>query len=218
MSIGEKIRELRDKQHMTQEELAKAAKVTKQTIFKYENGIVTNIPMDKLQIIANKLGCSPEYLLGWSTSINRAPLAKNVEAVPLTIQFAELGAVHAGYDGTLNGEPTGRMINVPLSELHGRDKDEFFAIQVKGDSMYPIFMDKDSLLCERCESVDSGEYAIVLYNGDEATVKKVNYVYGENWLELIPVNPMYKPMRIEGADLQSCRIVGKVISMIRNFR
>lgn len=70
MEIGKRIKSLREQRGMTQAELASHIKSTKQTIFKYESGIVTNIPMDKLITIANVLGCSPAYLLGWENSNN----------------------------------------------------------------------------------------------------------------------------------------------------
>ena len=63
--IGRKIKHLREEKGITQAELAKFIKSTKQTVFKYEAGIITNIPMDKLIIIARVLGCTPQYLLGW---------------------------------------------------------------------------------------------------------------------------------------------------------
>ena len=65
MNIGQRIRALRESINMTQEELAQFIKSTKQTIFKYEAGIITNIPMDKLATIANALGTTPAYLMGW---------------------------------------------------------------------------------------------------------------------------------------------------------
>lgn len=65
MTIGEKIKTLRESLNMTQEELAKRIHVTKQTIFKYENGIITNIPMNKITALAESLGTTPSELLGW---------------------------------------------------------------------------------------------------------------------------------------------------------
>lgn len=65
MTVGEKIRNHREQENMTQSELGKACGVTKQTIFKYETGIVTNIPIDKLQRIAAALNISAAYLMGW---------------------------------------------------------------------------------------------------------------------------------------------------------
>ena len=65
MSTGSRIKTLRLKQGITQEELAKAAKTTKQTIHKYEAGIIKNIPADKIKAIADKLSTTPDYLMAW---------------------------------------------------------------------------------------------------------------------------------------------------------
>ena len=65
MTIGDRIKELRNEKGMTQEELAKCIDSTKQTIYKYENNIVTNIPSDKIEKIAEVLGTTPSYLMGW---------------------------------------------------------------------------------------------------------------------------------------------------------
>lgn len=56
---------MRLKQGLTQEELAQAANTTKQTISKYESGIIKNIPADKIKAIADKLSTTPDYLMGW---------------------------------------------------------------------------------------------------------------------------------------------------------
>ena len=67
MTIGEKIKSLREEMHMTQDELGKACNVTKQTIFKYESGIITNIPLDRLELIANALNVPAAFLMGWES-------------------------------------------------------------------------------------------------------------------------------------------------------
>lgn len=64
-NIGQKIKERRELLKITQEELGKACGTTKQTIFKYESGIVTNIPMDRLEKIAAALKVTPAWLMGW---------------------------------------------------------------------------------------------------------------------------------------------------------
>ena len=65
MSKGERIRDLRKEKGITQSEMAKLLRTTKQTISKYEKGIVTNIPSDRIEEIARILGTTPEYILGW---------------------------------------------------------------------------------------------------------------------------------------------------------
>ena len=65
MTIGQRIKAQRELLGLTQEELGAACGTTKQTIFKYETGVITNIPMDRLCTIADKLKVSPAVLIGW---------------------------------------------------------------------------------------------------------------------------------------------------------
>lgn len=65
MEIGAKIRIAREAAGLTQEELGKRCGTTKQTIYKYEIGKVTNIPLDRLELIANAVGVTSAYLIGW---------------------------------------------------------------------------------------------------------------------------------------------------------
>lgn len=103
MSIGQKIRELRENQQMTQEELAKIVGTTKQTIYKYENSIITNIPLDKIQLIAKALNTTPAYLMGWSDTPEESDkpasatssLPQRVTAAAAHIDFSKPGAIEA---------------------------------------------------------------------------------------------------------------------------
>ena len=64
-NIGRRIYEIRLRRGMTQEELGNAIGESKQTIYKYEHGIVTNIPITKVEKLAEVLDCPPTYLAGW---------------------------------------------------------------------------------------------------------------------------------------------------------
>ena len=68
MSIGRRIKMLRESQGMTLDEVARKCKTIKQTIYKYENEIVTNIPYDKIELLAKAFDVSPSYLFGWKES------------------------------------------------------------------------------------------------------------------------------------------------------
>lgn len=65
MTLGEKIRAAREDAGITQEELGKLCGTTKQTIYKYETGVVTNIPLDRIEKIAAAIGVTAAFLLGW---------------------------------------------------------------------------------------------------------------------------------------------------------
>lgn len=67
-TIGSRIKQARERADITQEQLGKLCNTTKQTIFKYETGKVTNIPMDRIVAIAHILGVDPCYIMGWEES------------------------------------------------------------------------------------------------------------------------------------------------------
>ena len=70
MTIGDRIKHLRLEHGLTQTELANSIDSTKQTIFKYESGVITNIPSDKLELISKTLSTTPAYLMGWESHTN----------------------------------------------------------------------------------------------------------------------------------------------------
>ncbi|MBR3124610.1 MAG: helix-turn-helix transcriptional regulator [Mogibacterium sp.] len=66
MTIGNRIKQIRENTlRISQTELAEKIGVSKQTLYKYENDIITNIPSDKIEAIARLAGLSPSYLMGW---------------------------------------------------------------------------------------------------------------------------------------------------------
>lgn len=65
MTIGDRIKAKRNQLRLTLEDIAKRTGVSRQTIQKYESGVITNIPSDKIEAIASVLGTTPAYLMGW---------------------------------------------------------------------------------------------------------------------------------------------------------
>lgn len=69
MTKGQRIRERREQMHFGLTELAERVNITKQTLYKYENDIVTNIPSDKIEELAKVLNTTPAYIMGWEETI-----------------------------------------------------------------------------------------------------------------------------------------------------
>lgn len=65
MTIGERIRNARNKIGLSQVDFADKISVSKQTLYKYENNLITNIPADKIEAIAKLTTTPPAYLMGW---------------------------------------------------------------------------------------------------------------------------------------------------------
>ena len=88
---------------------------------------------------------------------------------------------------------------------------EHFALGVKGDSMIDegIF-DGDTVIVRKQNTVENGETAVALINGNEVTLKKI--FKEKNRIRLQPANPRLKPIFVKTVIIQ-----GKVISAIRNL-
>lgn len=210
MTVGDRIKQRRKEIGMSQTELAEKVGSTKQNIYKYENGIITNIPSDKIEMIAAVLSTSPGVLMGWDDAADAHD--SDSDAGLCYVQYA--GPVAAHFDATPTEEHEFRRL--PPEWLGHRRPEDFFVASVDGNSMYPHFHDGDDILCLRCSDMGrSGRVGIIVFGNDEATLKRIDYQPGEDWIDLVPVNPEYTTKRLAGADLEQCRVVGRVIKVIR---
>lgn len=84
MTVGERIKELREKCGISQVALADKIDVSKQSLYKYENNIITNIPSDKIEKIAEITNVSPAYIMGWSEGHHLTTIAAHLDTDDLT--------------------------------------------------------------------------------------------------------------------------------------
>lgn len=104
---------------------------------------------------------------------------------------------------------------LPIVIENPYDVPDMLGIKVNGNSMYPKIEDGDIIIVRKQESVDSGDIAVVMIDGEEGVVKKV--LYGDDWIELHSFNPEYMPRRFEGADVERLRVVGIVKGVMKMF-
>ena len=81
-SVGENIKRLRIAKGLSQVKLAAEIGETKQTLWKYESGTVTNIPLAKVEALAAALSCEPAELLGWELEKHGSISSMAEETVP----------------------------------------------------------------------------------------------------------------------------------------
>lgn len=108
-TLGERIKQARVARNMTQDELAKAVGTSKQNIYKYENGIITNIPLERVELLGNALLVNPVWLMGWSNSMHEKKLA--VSKMVRDRVSAELGSID-----TADFEAARESMNVEILE------------------------------------------------------------------------------------------------------
>lgn len=205
MLIGEKIRQLRINMGLTQEELAIAANTTRQTIHKYELGIISNIPASKIKAIADRLNTTPGYLMGWDDQWEYDDLSQ-YGIMPVTTQrIPLLGDIACG-EPIYADEDRASYVEV------GTEIKADFCLRAKGDSMVNArILDGDIVFIRQQEIVADGEIAAVLIE-DEATLKRVYYDRENGILQLVAENPTFKPLVYTGEQLNHIRILGKAIA------
>ena len=190
-----RLKELRKKCGMTLEGLAEILGTSKQTIHRYENGIISNIPHDKIEALAGALGTPPSVLMGWE----ERDAVSEYRSLPI------LGRIACG-------EPIFASEERESYALAGGGVDADFCLMAKGDSMTGArIYDGDIVFIRRQDTVNDGEVAAVII-GDEATLKRVYYYPDEEKLVLSPENPKYAPLVYVGEELAVIKILGKAVA------
>ena len=213
----EVLKNLRKEYGFTQKQLADKLGISLSAVSMYEGG-KREPSFEILQKIADLLNVDMNYLLSGEKNLHlqNSPLgSQNPENTCIT--YAVIGEVAAGFGCDAVEEETGDFEQIPSDWISGHNPDEFFVLRVKGNSMYPQYIEGDNVLVHKQSSVDSGSVAVVIYENSQATLKKVKYVYGENWLDLVPINPEYQKKHIENSALEECYVLGKVVKLIRNL-
>lgn len=198
--LSDNLRRLRKGRRLTLEELADMVGTSRQTIHRYENGTITNIPHEKIELLAKALGTTPAALMGWKDE--GAPIGASLMS---TKQLPLLGAIACGTP-IYASEEHGSYVCVDS----GMDAD--FCLVAHGDSMTGArIYDGDTVFIRAQDSVDNGEIAAVIIN-DEATLKRVYFYPDESKLILSPENPKYAPLVYMRDELDTIKIIGKAVA------
>jgi repressor LexA len=203
---AERLRIARDKKQWSYGMLSDATGFSKSTLQRYETGFVSNIPVDRLKIIGGALGVRPEWLMGFdeNDSTNKKT---NGFSVPV------LGYVRAG----IPIEAVEDILDYEEISSDLANTGEFFALRIKGDSMEPKISEGDVVIVRKQEKVENGELAVVLVNGNDATVKR--FYMNESGVTLISSNPSYPPFIYSKSEVEELpvRVIGKVVELRAKF-
>lgn len=209
--IGNKIRELRERKNLTQEDLAEYLNTTSQTISRYEIGDrKTN------QGILFKLA---EY---FKISINDffPPLSfDNATLIEVsdTVQIPVLASIKAGIAIEAQQNIL-EYVDIPKDWLKGNKK--FYGLKISGDSMYPKYSENDIVIFEHTEDyiIANNKDCAVIINEFDATFKNVTIT--ENGITLAPFNlnnsDGYKPTFYSKEQISELPV--KIVGIAREKR
>lgn len=204
MNAGRRIAQLREEKGLSQLEFAHKVNINNSVMNRIEKGI-RPIRDDELIAISKCLGVSIDYLLG-----NAPAKAAQPKTTGRGVRIPVLGRVVAGIPIEAVEEILDYEEITPELAATG----EFFALKIRGHSMEPRMMEGDVVIVRRQDDVDSGDVAIVLVNGDEATVKRVKKQ--EEGITLIATNTsVYEPHFYSNKEITELpvRILGRVVEL-----
>ena len=201
--IGPQIRLLRKEANMTQQELASKLYVSQQAVGKWERGEATPNP-ETIVAMSRIFGVSADTLLGESAP----PLSTGGTWVPV------LGDVAAG----IPIEAVENIVDYEEIDTAMASNGKYYGLRIKGSSMEPRIREGDVVIVRQQEDADTGDTAVVLVNGESATVKRIKKE-PDGGLWLLPNNPAYDPQHYSPAEVadKPVRIIGKVVELRGKF-
>lgn len=200
-TIGNNVRKARKKAGLTQQELAKLTNLSRSYISDIEKDRY-NPSLSTLKAIA----------IATNQPLNAIITSQN--NTPKGVRIPVLGKVVAG----IPVEAITDIIDYEEITEDMAKTGEFFALQVKGDSMAPRIRENDVVIVRKQSTVENKDVAIVLVNGSEATIKEVQFQ--ENGITLIGWNPaVYTPHFYSAKEIKTLpiQIIGKVVELRGKF-
>ena len=206
MEFKDILRKLRTEKGLTLQQVADYVGLQKAAIYKYEHGLIVNPKRSLIEKLATLFQVSPSYLLG----VTDEQHPQSVTSVRIPI----LGRVVAGIPLEAITDIEGYEEITPKMASLG----EYFALKIKGHSMEPQILDGDIVICKCQSDVESGNIAIVLVNGDEATCKQIKK--SPEGVTLIGFNPLvYPPHFYSNKEIEALpvNVIGKVVELRRSL-
>ena len=226
-TIGERIRKRRKEKRLTLEALAQAVGTSKQTIQRYESGVISHIPFDKVEAIAEVLDVQPAHLLGWDREIDDLD-RKVLELYPGFVpgqnyvsDFADDDAIPSTglvpvVEGIAAGLPVLAEENIiDYMPVTVRNPNEYFALVVRGESMIGAGIpDGCKVLIHMQSEAEDGQIVACRVNGDEATLKR--FKQKGDMVFLMPENKDFEPYIVPVDDFirGDAEIIGVVKQVI----
>lgn len=166
-----------------------------------------------LKKLAQLLNVTTDYLLGHNEPESGTVIWEGKEYRTVGRWIPVLGSVPAGMPIEAVEDITDYEEISPELAAKG----EYVGLRIRGDSMEPRMKEGDVVIVRLQETVDNGDTAVVLVNGDEATCKRIKQT--PEGVMLIPTNPAYEPWFYSNEEMISkpVRILGKVVELRAKF-
>lgn len=209
--MGEYLKKLREEKGLTTREVYDLAKVSNSYLSLVENGH-RRASAGVLKKLASVYGVDYLDLYVKAGYADLAEYEKNQKNKTSSAVVLVYGTIPAGIpmeciEDIIDTE------EISADMLKGNK--QFFGLKIKGNSMFPDYLDGDIIICEKVEDCESGNECIVMVNGYDGTFKKV--IKNENGIILQPLNPEYQPIFYTNEQIKTLpvKVIGKVVELRR---
>jgi phage repressor protein C with HTH and peptisase S24 domain len=208
MTLGEKIRALREVAGLTQQQIADDLGITAVSVSDWESG-KTRPSGTRFARLARKLGVTVDQLLSPDPIDSRRPLSfpPRTQRIPV-VGTAQLGA--DGYWAEL-GHPVGSgdgYLDVPSDDANA------YAVRVVGDSMYPRIRSGEFVLCEPNHTYGPGDEVLVVTTDGRSMVKEFLY-QRDGQVVLHSVNDGHGRLTLRAEDVEKIHYVAAIVKAAR---
>ena len=207
--VGNYIKSLRKSKGLTQEELGNMIGVKKAAVQKWESGMVQNLKRNTIKQLSDIFEVSPASFID-----NDDPIESNATILPQEkIRMIPVyESVSAGFGSYADNYI---LEYIPLFISSDEEARNTLCIKVQGNSMYPKIEDGDSIQVLKQDWCESGQVAVILIDGEDSVVKKIEY--DKNSITLLSFNPEYAPRVFKGAERDRLKILGIVRKIIKDI-
>lgn len=185
MNIYERIAMLCEKKQVRPHVALTSAGVSPSLATELKMGRVKSISSKNARKIAEYFDVSVDYLLYGEEA-----------ARPESVKIPVYGVIAAGLPILAEQE----IIDYEEIPAQMAKSGEYFALQVRGDSMEPRMYSGDVVILRKSEEFESGKVCAVMVNGEEATLKRV--LVRSNGITLIALNSKYAPMNFTAEQVR----------------
>lgn len=195
-------------------ELSEKTGIAKSSLSEYINGKY-EAKQDGVYLLANALNVSEAWLMGLDVPMERN-FDKNITGLD---QKSNNSAVVFVYGTIPAGVPMECIEDIIDTEEISADMlkgdKQYFGLKIKGDSMFPDYLDGDTIILEKVEDCESGQDCVVMVNGNDGTFKRV--FKNEQGIILQPLNNNYQPMIYSNEQIEKLpvKIIGRVVELRR---
>lgn len=206
--IGLRLKEARERKHISLEEAGQKVGVNKSTVLRWENGKTEKFKIPILEILADFYEVNPEWLMGHDVPMQNILNKNNIHRIPLISKY------EISLQNSIEYNCLGYLsVNYAYDDLQN-----CFALQIQDDnSMAPLLDNDDIAIIHYQNNYDNGQTCLISLDNSTIIIRKI-LILSNNSIELHAMNPYYPVIVLQEDEIKNrnFKVIGKIIRAENN--